>query len=119
MWKAHLNAYLLEHPRVDYKTAQKRASKTFQKMKKESMVKSRRKSILDDVFLMQNKVVELNRTAEEIRETIPWSRQKMQKAKWDPQLIQILMQEREMRATRYSTLAQELQRKYKLAPPAF
>ena len=34
MWKAHLNAYRLKHPRVDYKTAQKRASKTYQKTKK-------------------------------------------------------------------------------------
>ena len=43
-WKAHLKAYLLKHPRVDYKTAQKRASKTYQKMKKDGMAKNKRKS---------------------------------------------------------------------------
>ena len=118
MWKAHLNAYLLKHPRVDYKTAQKRASKTYQKMKKAGMAKIRRKSVLDDIYLIQNQVIELNRTAQELREGIPRSRQKMQEAKWNPQLIQKLMQERETEATRYSSLAERLQRKYKykLAP---
>jgi hypothetical protein len=43
-WKAHLNAYLLAHPRVHYKTAQKRASKTYQKLKKDGMAKTSAKS---------------------------------------------------------------------------
>lgn len=48
-WKAHLNAYLLDmqlelHPRVPYKTAQKRASKTYQKMKKDGTAKTSSKS---------------------------------------------------------------------------
>jgi hypothetical protein len=46
MWQAHLKAYRLKHPRVDYNTARKRASKTYQKMKKESIAKTRRKSFL-------------------------------------------------------------------------
>ena len=47
MWKAHLNAYLLAHPHVNYKTAQKRASKTYQKTKNAGMAKTRQKSFLD------------------------------------------------------------------------
>ena len=113
MWKAHLNAYLLKHPRVDYKTAQKRASKTYQKMKKESMAKPRRKSVMDDRD-MQSQIMQLNLSAQRLRERIPRLRQEMQESGMDPQYIQTRVQEMQEAANHYSSLAQRVQR---ILPP--